>query len=575
MNKRNKLIIKSFLVFFLTLFFLSCEDFIDLKPLDQVAQENYWKSSSDLKNYMVQFYPNFFPHTQMIMNLAIDSDEMIYGGSPNVFLNGERTTRTGTWRGEWTQIRNLNIFFENYQKCEDEFSSYQHYVGEAHFFRAWFYFELLKMYGDLPWYDEVIELDDDEKLMMPRESRAKIIDNILLDLDKATLYLDARKDVGNCVINKEVSLAFQTRVALFEGSWQKYHAGTVFATPDTDPNKYFRKCIEAANELITGDYYTGIYGTGSPDIDYFKMFGLVNMGDINEILLYKSFNMAEGYRNTVEGYLSYNPDQKGATWDLVSSYLGKNGKPFDYLELSESKKGNDFLTQIAENCDPRLKSTIYIPGDYKGVAVDLIFEKPAIDAGVLQLVPTGFQIKKTTDPYSVGAGQSWEVGSETGLIIFRFGEVLLNYAEAKYELDNTVVYEQLNLLRERAGMPDFTVNKQDEDPNLINYGYPISDELYEIRRERRVELALEGMRDEDLKRWAAHSIFKGKRPKGYPLNKSEFPEYTRSVDENGLIDFYKNQLPNGYQFKENRDYLYSIPQEELTLNPNLVQNPGW
>lgn len=575
MNKRNKLIIKSFLVFFLTLFFLSCEDFIDLKPLDQVAQENYWKSSSDLKNYMVQFYPNFFPHTQMIMNLAIDSDEMIYGGSPNVFLNGERTTRTGTWRGEWTQIRNLNIFFENYQKCEDEFSSYQHYVGEAHFFRAWFYFELLKMYGDLPWYDEVIELDDDEKLMMPRESRTKIVDNILSDLDKATLYLDARKDVGNCVINKEVSLAFQTRVALFEGSWQKYHAGTVFATPDTDPNKYFRKCIEAANELITGDYYTGIYGTGSPDIDYFKMFGLVNMGDINEILLYKSFNMAEGYRNTVEGYLSYNPDQKGATWDLVSSYLGKNGKPFDYLELSESKKGNDFLTQIAENCDPRLKSTIYIPGDYKSVAVDLIFEKPAIDAGVLQLVPTGFQIKKTTDPYSVGAGQSWEVGSETGLIIFRFGEVLLNYAEAKYELDNTVVYEQLNLLRERAGMPDFTVNKQDEDPNLINYGYPISDELYEIRRERRVELALEGMRDEDLKRWAAHSIFKGKRPKGYPLNKSEFPEYTRSVDENGLIDFYKNQLPNGYQFKENRDYLYSIPQEELTLNPNLVQNPGW
>ena len=575
MNKRNKLIIKSFLVFFLTLFFLSCEDFIDLKPLDQVAQENYWKSSSDLKNYMVQFYPNFFPHTQMIMNLAIDSDEMIYGGSPNVFLNGERTTRTGTWRGEWTQIRNLNIFFENYQKCEDEFSSYQHYVGEAHFFRAWFYFELLKMYGDLPWYDEVIELDDDEKLMMPRESRTKIVDNILSDLDKATLYLDARKDVGNCVINKEVSLAFQTRVALFEGSWQKYHAGTVFATPDTDPNKYFRKCIEASNELLTGDYYTGIYGTGSPDIDYFKMFGLVNMGDINEILLYKSFNMAEGYRNTVEGYLSYNPDQKSATWDLVSSYLGKNGKPFDYLELSESKKGNDFLTQIAENCDPRLKSTIYIPGDYKGVAVDLIFEKPAIDAGVLQLVPTGFQIKKTTDPYSVGAGQSWEVGSETGLIIFRFGEVLLNYAEAKYELDNTVVYEQLNLLRERAGMPDFTVNKQDEDPNLINYGYPISDELYEIRRERRVELALEGMRDEDLKRWAAHSIFKGKRPKGYPLNKSEFPEYTGSVDENGLIDFYKNQLPNGYQFKENRDYLYSIPQEELTLNPNLVQNPGW
>ena len=121
----------------------------------------------------------------------------------------------------------------------------------------------------------------------------------------------------------------------------------------------------------------------------------------------------------------------------------------------------------------------------------------------------------------------------------------------------------------------FSINKQSDDPNLINYGYPISDELYEIRRERRVELALEGFRDEDLNRWAAHAVFKNKRPKGYPLNRAEFPNYNRNVDENGLIDFYKIQLPEGYQFKENRDYLMSIPQDELTLNTNLVQNPNW
>lgn len=554
---------------------LSCEEFIDLKPLDQIAQENYWKSSGDLKNYMVQFYPSFFPHSEMISNLAVNSDETIHGGSPSVILNGQRTARTGRWTGEWTSIRNINIFFENYQKCEDEFSSYQHYVGEAHFFRAWFYFELLKMYGDLPWYDEVIDLDDDEKLMQAREPRTNIVDNILQDLDHAALYLNNRKEVGNCVINKEVALAFQTRVALFEGTWQKYHAGTEFATAGADPNKYFSKCIEAATELIQGDYEVGIYSTGDPDIDYFTLFGLVNMGGVNEVLLYKAFNLAEGFRNNVEGYLSYNPDQKGATWDLVSSYLGRDGKPFDYLSLSQTSKGNQFLTQIAENSDPRLKSSIYIPGDYKGVAVDLIFDKPAIDAGVLQLCPTGFQIKKTTDPNSPGAGQSWEVGSETGLIIFRYGEVLLNYAEAKFELDNTIAYDELNLLRERAGMPNFAVNRQEDDPNLIDYGYPISDELYEIRRERRVELALEGMRDEDLNRWAAHSLFQNKRPKGYPVDYNEFPNYSRSVDENGLIDFYNGQLPNGYQFKEKRDYLYSIPQEELTLNPNLKQNPGW
>lgn len=575
MIRKDKMRSRAITMFFLIFVLLSCEELIDLKPLDQITEDNYWKTSSDLKNYIIQFYPAFFPHSRMIDDLAIHSDEMIHDGSPSIILNGQRTTRTGRWTSEWTQIRNINIFFENYQKCEDEFSAYQHYLGEAFFFRAWFYFELLKMYGDIPWYDEVIDVDDEEKLMMSRESRTKIIDNILLDLDQAALYLSNRKDVGNCEVNKEVALAFQTRVALFEGTWQKYHAGSKFATPGSDPNKYFLKCVEAATKLFEGDYYVGIYETGNPDIDYFKMFGLINMGEINEILLYKSFNLAEGFGNTVEGHLSFNPNQKGATWDLISSYLDKDGKPFNYLNLSKSFKGGDFLAQIAERCDPRLKSTIYKPGDYKSVALDLIFDKPNIDSGIYQSCPTGFQIKKTTDPYSSGAGQSWEAGSETGLIIFRYGEVLLNYAEAKCEIDNSVAYEQLNLLRARAGMPNFTVNKQEDDPNLIDYGYPVSDELYEIRRERRVELALEGMRDEDLNRWAAHSLFKGKRPKGYPLDKSEFPNYSGNVDENGLIDFYKNQLPNGYQFIEGRDYLTSIPQEEFTLNPNLIQNPGW
>src|SRR5690606_9217689 len=137
-----------------------------------------------------------------------------HGGTPSLILNGERTSRTGRRTSEWTQIRNVNIFFRNYEKCEDDFSAYKHYVGEAHFFRAWFYFEMLKKYGDLPWYDQVIELDDEENLLKPRESRAAIVDKILLDLDKAVEYLDFRKDVANCVINKEVALAFQTRVAL-------------------------------------------------------------------------------------------------------------------------------------------------------------------------------------------------------------------------------------------------------------------------------------------------------------------------------------------------------------------------
>ena len=157
----------------------------------------------------------------------------------------------------------------------------------------------------------------------------------------------------------------------------------------------------------------------------------------------------------------------------------------------------------------------------------------------------------------------------------RYGEVLLNYVEAKYEIDNTVSYDVLNVLRHRVGMPDFKVNPQTFDMNRVDYGYEISDELYEIRRERHIEMALEGLRYDDLMRWAADPLFKNKRPKGYPVDLGEYPNFASKVDEDGLLDYFIEIMPNGYQFKPERDYLYSIPQDELILNPNLTQNPGW
>lgn len=571
--KDLKYILLIFSVFILMLF-NSCEEFIDLKPLDKISMNDYWKKSTDLGNYTLQFYPNAFPGKNMVAEVGGNSDDMIVA-SPSAIMNGERVKRTGNWKSEWTNIRSINIFFENYKKCGDSFESYKHYVGEAHFFRAWFYFNLLQMYGDVPWYSKSLSLDSQEELMRQRDPRTLIADSILVDLDKAVLYLKARASAGNNRLNKETALAFKTRVALYEGTWQKYHANTPFGTSGSNPNKYLQECVNAAEELINGNYSKGIYSTGKPGNDYYQLFGFVDMGKINEVLFYKTFNFAEGFGNTVEGFLSYNADSKGVTWELVSSYLGKDGKPYDYLGLASTTKGNAFLTQIANDCDPRLKSTIYIPGDLMGAVANKYFNKPTVNDGALQLCPTGFQIKKTTDPYSRGAVQDWATGSETGYIYFRYAEVLLNYAEAKCELDNTVAYAQLNLLRERAGMPAFVVNPQSSDLNLVNYGYSISDNLYEIRRERRIELALEGQRDDDYMRWAAHSLFKGKRSKGYPLNKDEFPNYSKSIDANGLIDYYATILPTGYKFREGQDYLYSIPQDELVLNPNLKQNPGW
>ena len=565
---------KRFILFiFLLGTFCSCEDFIDLQPMDQVTMDEYWTTSTELEYYTRQFYPAFCGQSQML-DLASDNDDMI-NGSPSVIMDGTRSKTTGSWTGEWTNIRNVNIFFANYRKCESGYDAYKHYLGEAYFFRAWFYFDLLKKYGDVPWYSEVIELDNQEALMRPRDSRVLIADSILADLDHAITHLNLRKDVGNNRINKEAALAFKTRVALYEGSWQKYHANSVFGTSGADPNKYFKACVDAAEELMDGDYMVGLYSTGNPEEDYYKLFGFDDMSNINEVLLYKTFNSAEGFGNKTQSFVTYNSESRGITWDLVSSYLGRDGMPYDYLDVAKENKGNNFLTKIAVECDPRLKSTIWIPGDLMSVDQEAYFSGPTIDGGALQLCPTGFQIKKTANPESPAAGKSWETQSETGLILLRYAEVLLNYAEAKYELDGVVADDALNLLRQRVGMPDFKVHSQSSDKNRLEYGYSISDELYEIRRERRVELALEGLRDDDYMRWAACALFKNKRPKGYPVDLAQYPDFASKVDENGLLDYFKDVMPDGYQFRENQDYLYSIPQDELTLNPNLKQNPGW
>ena len=125
-------------------------------------------------------------------------------------------------------------------------------------------------------------------------------------------------------------------------------------------------------------------------------------------------------------------------------------------------------------------------------------------------------------------------------------------------------------------MPDFSVPKNLSSAEKVDYGYPVSDELYEIRRERRVELACEGFRTDDYRRWAAHKLFKGKRPKGYPFKAEEWSQpIVTPVDSEGFMDPFQKSMPNGYQFDEKRDYLNCIPTNEITLNPELKQNPGW
>tara|TARA_R110002111_G_scaffold147077_3_gene213806 strand:- start:310 stop:2022 length:1713 start_codon:yes stop_codon:yes gene_type:complete len=564
------------IVFILTFFSgWSCTDFLDKPPLDQIGIDEYWKSAVDLKNYTARFYESLPYHENSMSTVGREgaANNITYR-TANAVLNGETTLSTGTWQSDFAPVRSINIFLDNYSKSEDPYSTWKQYLGEAQFFKAWIYFDLVQNYGDVPWYSHALTPDDEAELMKPRDSRIVVVDSILSLLDKAIINLDKKDDApwGNNSINKEAALAFKSRVALYEGTWQKYHSGDDFGTQGADPSKYFQACVDAGNELMNGDYNVGIYSTGNPDQDYYDLFGTGDMGGISEVLLYRAYNVGEFIGHNQNYYGTTTPSELGATWSYVTSHLGQDGKPLDYLSISQQEKGNDFLEMLASDVDLRLRQSIWIPGDVQHYPSNVVFNSPPLFAGSRENNPTGFQIKKYTNPYQE---LGYANANDAGRIVFRYAEVLLNYAEALEELNGTVAYEALNQLRARVGMPDFEVMSQDADPNKVDYGYSISDALYEIRRERRVELAFEVLREQDWKRWAAHELFLNERPKGYPFKSEEFPSENPTLDEDGLVDPLQTELPNGYNFNPGRNYLESVPQTELTLNPNLDQNPGW
>lgn len=580
----------------LILFFSSCEDYLDKEPLTQIGNNSYWKSKNDLANYTLQFYPslpsfnNVGTYTGLLSWDATRGADTQITAVPSTTLDGTRSPVTsapknendaGNWR--WFDIRSLNIFFDNYQKCSDPFDSYKHYLGEAHFFRAWFYFEKVGRYGDVPWFSNALETTSEE-LYKARDSRLLVVDSILWNLDKAIEYLDPLENVdgGSNRLSKEVALLFKSRVALYEGTWQKYHKGTAFATNGADYSKYFRIAVEASEELMSPQYLAGLYSTNQPEDDYTKMFSLVDQSGNREALLWKRADVGLGLGHAFQIYVSDRTAGVSVTLEQVQHYLSRKGEPYDYIAVGKEIKGGEYLSKLANDCDPRFSQLVWTPGKlmWDNSYGNRTFEKPFLDQSGEFLNNTGFQYRKGNDPKDpqAGSGVSWNTNCVTGAIVFRYAEALLNYAEAKCELGEPVDYDKsINLLRRRVGMPDFKIQSDPNRKRYADYGYEISDELYEIRRERTVELACEGFRYDDIMRWAAHELIKGKRPKGYPLNLTEWEgvKLNYKVDQDGFIDPYLGQIPAGYGFDPKRDYLECIPINEITLNPNLVQNPGW
>ena len=570
------------LLFFMGIFSNSCTKLLDKSPMDQISDAAFWKSEGDLQLFLNGLYDKFptwnmsgsggSPLPDAGTDIAISSGLFI---STKNRLDGNTSVPASGGGWSWTNVRNVNYFLENVDKVA-AVTLKDHYAGEGYFFRAWFYFELLKQFGDLPIITKTVNVADQDILFGTRSSRTDVVNFIVSDLDKAIAKMKLGSQVGAGRLNKNIALLFKARVCLYEGTWEKYHANTTFKGT-TDGTAFLTLAASASKALIDAGNYSLV--TGNTKSVYYTLFNQIDYSKNTEVLFYRQYNSstlgALGQSNALNVY----PNNSGITRDMVRSYLCTDGLP---ISVSPLYQGDLDIRQVILNRDPRCEQTIINPGDVMTVTTknDTIKFLTAVVLSSTNSCPTGYMSQKfyqpKVDPLTGG------YSSEIGYIMFRYAEALLIYAESKAELaqlTQTDLDLTVNKLRTRVGMPSMTLASITTDPAWPDYGYVLPNYLQEIRRERTIEMFSEGLRLDDIMRWRAHSLISGKRPIGaFYTAEMKTINNTLVADATGYLDPFKTTLSgtgNTWGFRSDKDYLKPLPINELTLNKNLKQNPGW
>ncbi|WP_286801762.1 MULTISPECIES: RagB/SusD family nutrient uptake outer membrane protein [Sphingobacterium] len=585
-------------------------NFLNREPLDQLSTSGSLASTNELRLYINQFYqslPNH-PSTTGGNGIAFEdakTDNMIFTNVDNR-LNGQLTVSNATSINEYTQIRSINFFLKQSTNAKGNQSEINRYLGEAYFFRAWYYFELVKKYGDVTWVNQLLN-SEDESTFLARDSRIVIVDSILNDLNRSATLLPTQSTNTSMRIHKDVALALKSRVALYEGTWQRYHKlkATPFFTATVTENKikdYLTQARDAAKEIIDGNRWK-IYSTGRYNDDYRNMFNTADLSTNSEVMLYRRYNPAENIGHGVSKYLSTGGGDIGLTQSLVSDYLTIDGKPFvGTLQNSiQQVYGQDMLPTVR---DPRLSQTAVLPqAPLRPDAIAANF--PPINQSGFNRSTTGYPMYKYVE-YTNLAAVTDDGMSAAPVIYFRYAEVLLNYAEALAELkeDPTKIVQAIHPLRARLNLPDMDFDR--EYNTTASYPFSTLDKYIQaVRRERRVEMVAEGQRLQDIFRWAAaDQLIVGKRPLGILFISSNIAQENTSTgfykdnllyydnapagksinfflsgnpgDAYRYMDPYKNVLPSGYKFRVERDYLLPIQQRMIELTGGKwKQNPNW
>lgn len=579
--------------------FSSCSDFLDREPITKPEAGNFLTGAIQVENYINGLYmtlPSFSKFGLGVRSEEKNSDNII-AEKYDARLHGQNNQFSGAsdWQTGYQNLRKVNYFFHNYkvpeaQENEDVLSL----KGEAYFLRAYWHFDLLKKFGSIPvmdaFWDENATIAG---LQIPAKTRNEVARFILSDLVEAKNLLHSRGKYSGIRINKEAAMVLAMNVALYEGTWEKYHSSDDFASSTNESNYFLGEVINWGNELFGCGI--DLYKTGQNPGDAFAaLFNSKDLSGMGEVLLWRKYSSDEGVFHDVNGNLKAGVvDSEGAagiTQSLVDNYLNADGTFID----PTNEKFKDFK-ETFEGRDPRLIQTVMNEGakfasattatpmhleEYTDEKKNTI-SPPKLAGDGNTRSSTGYHIRLGIDTTFVSGN------GETALPIIRYAEGLLAYAEAAAELEmwsDDIANKTLKALRERAGVKYLAPAK---DANFTDFGYTLTPVLQEIRRERRSELALQGFRLDDLMRWKADKLIVGKRGKGAYVGdesilfKSYSPDNQKRIrerltlDDNKWADPMAGTLPSGYQFHADRDYLLPIPPSELELNKKLKQNPKW
>lgn len=572
-------------------------------PKTNIGLGDFFKTENDLRMYSYGLY-NFGSNWMYVADQGTDNQATTSPTEGKIIMsspNPNSTTISSEW--EWKSLKSYNLLIQGCANEQIPEEARKHFEGVGRLFRAIFYYNKVKRYSDVPWIDKPLETDDEELLNAKREDRATIVDKIIDDLTFASQNM--RVNVANKgELHQDVATAYLARIALHEGTFRRYHPELNLQS--TSP-RFLQIARDAAKKIMDSGRYQ-LYSTGKPQQDYHDLFISKNLENNPEMVFARYYD-AKLYQTGFWAF-SFGSYESCPTKDMLQSYLMKDGS---YYTSDPGYKTKLFVEEFKDR-DPRLAQTYAYPG-WELVNTSTYAAGKGVYVQQLSKNFSGYHLIKgfinKTDQ---------ESNDDQDVPLIRYAELLLIYAEAKAELGELTqadVDRSINLIRKRVGMPNFDMNPS-KDQFMAEKHPGISPLLLEIRRERRVELAFEGFRHDDLYRWHAGKLLE-KEPEGIyfpslgkfdmtgdgipdlcliPSSQSIPAESEKETNSLGRkLNYYKAgpitdanataYLSNGTsgniittqdmgKFVEPQFYYRPIPRHQIELNKNLLPQPfGW